>query len=144
MLYMCFGLLILIIPFCTGKQVELAKTNFGIRDLNTGVGLHNITAELYREASKNNEIMEWDLIGTAKTTITGRVDFNITTDEFGSGSYRLVYYTRPYYQAQNFSSFYPYVEIMFDKPEANNTVYTVPMLVSPFGYNGYKGSAKTG
>lgn len=47
------------------QQVELAKTNFGIRDLNTGVGLHNITAELYREASKNNEIMEWDLIGTA-------------------------------------------------------------------------------
>lgn len=37
------------------------------------------------------------------------------------------------------SSFYPYVEAIFEKTEDANSEYTVPFYVSPFGYGAYRG-----
>jgi 5-hydroxyisourate hydrolase-like protein (transthyretin family) len=77
------------------------------------------------------------------TSPRGSAQFPITGGEFPKGNYRIVYHTKPYYEAKNLSTFYPYIEIVFEKTTDENEAIVIPALFSPYGFSAYKGSTDT-
>jgi 5-hydroxyisourate hydrolase len=83
---------------------------------------------------------EWKQLGVGLTDANGRC--NTLTAEAGpieSGTYRLLFNTGAYYQAQHTETFYTEIPIVFEifHPE---THYHIPLLISPYGYSTYRGS----
>lgn len=54
------------------------------------------------------------------------------------GLYQLRFYTRPYFDMDNISTFYSHIDIHFYVHRGQS--YHVPLLLSPFGYSTYRGS----
>jgi 5-hydroxyisourate hydrolase len=82
----------------------------------------------------------WQVLGRGVTDMDGRVrdllgdDFKLTP-----ATYRLTFQTGDYFDAQQVESFYREVTISFIVRDAA-AHYHVPLLLSPFGYNTYRGS----
>ena len=99
-------------------------------------GLH-IT--LFRLDNHNHKV-----VSTAVTNEEGRTDSPIlTTDDFQTGQYRLVFHAGPYLDL-HFSDlpepkFLSDIPIDFAMADAASH-YHVPLLLSPFGYSTYRGS----
>jgi len=55
------------------------------------------------------------------------------------GVFRLHFETESYFKHINQTTFYPYVEIVFQIEDPKQH-YHVPLLLSPFGYSTYRGS----
>ncbi|CAB3406812.1 unnamed protein product [Caenorhabditis bovis] len=81
----------------------------------------------------------WKKIGSEFTQTNGRVDWVSPNVPLESGTYRLVYLTKPYYNQQGIDTFYPYVEVIFEVKDATQH-YHVPLTLSPWGYSTYRGS----
>jgi 5-hydroxyisourate hydrolase len=82
----------------------------------------------------------WHEIGNGETDADGRLRSLVPAGvSLQPGRYRLVFDTRRYYDAQQTSTFYPLVMIVFETlpGEAH---YHVPLLLGPFGYTTYRGS----
>ncbi len=58
---------------------------------------------------------------------------------FTAGIYCLRFHCKEYLEATHGESFYPFVDINFEIKE-NGGHYHVPLLISPYGYNSYRGS----
>jgi 5-hydroxyisourate hydrolase-like protein (transthyretin family) len=57
------------------------------------------------------------------------------------GRYRLVYQTKPYYEAKNFSSvLYSITEVNFEKVVGDVTI-TIIVTAGPYSFSAYKGSS---
>lgn len=54
------------------------------------------------------------------------------------GIYKLTYFVEPYFTKLNQSSFYPFIEVVFEIE--NEKHYHVPITLSPFGYSTYRGN----
>jgi 5-hydroxyisourate hydrolase len=72
------------------------------------------------------------------TDTDGRVRDFLASGELALATYRLRFFTEPFFTASGRSSFFPWVDVVF-------TVHTldrhhVPLLVSAFGYSTYRGS----
>ncbi len=54
------------------------------------------------------------------------------------GIYKLTFHTRPYFKKIGATSFYPFIEVVFELTD--NEHYHVPITLSPFGYSTYRGN----
>lgn len=84
-------------------------------------------------------VNDWIEISKGITNSDGRVPNLLPNDDIlPFGVYKLKFETKPYFDAMNIKSFYPFVEIVFeiDSPEH----YHVPLLLNPYGYSTYRGS----
>ena len=80
---------------------------------------------------------DWEPVARAVTDDDGRVsgwDADTT-----AGVHRLVFETGDYFAAQEVSTFYPEVVVVFEVADAA-AHHHVPLLLSPFGYSTYRGS----
>ncbi len=81
----------------------------------------------------------WTEIGRGVTNADGRIKDLLPTDEpLPLGVYRLTFLIAEYFQREGSTSFYPFVEIVFDLTTREH--YHVPLLLNPFGYSTYRGS----
>jgi 5-hydroxyisourate hydrolase len=82
----------------------------------------------------------WDEVGHGETDKDGRLHTLVADGEvIVPGTYRLMFHTRRYFDAQGIRAFHPLVIVVFDV-EAGEAHYHVPLLLSPFAYTTYRGS----
>ncbi|XP_060132011.1 cadherin-1 [Zootoca vivipara] len=81
----------------------------------------------------------WAELMRSKTNPDGRLDRNSPMPrELKPGTYKLRFETREYWEQQGYSSFYPYVEIVFTITGEEKV--HIPLLLSPYSYTTYRGS----
>lgn len=81
----------------------------------------------------------WLETATGITNPDGRIpDLLPQNTLLAGGTYKLTFFTQFYFDQTGTTTFYPYVEIVF---QINSpTHYHIPLLISPFGYTTYRGS----
>ena len=88
---------------------------------------------------KLNENKEWDFVDEKTTDGNGRInDFLKEDGKSQKGIYKLTYLVEPYFKRMNQSTFYPFIEVVFDIMDEKH--YHVPITLSPYGYSTYRGS----
>lgn len=82
----------------------------------------------------------WQELANGTSDDDGRL-MNLLAANFQlrAGIYQLTFETESYFRQLGATSFYPFVNIVFEitRPEQH---YHVPLLLSPFGYSTYRGS----
>ena len=81
----------------------------------------------------------FDKIGGGVTNNDGRVADLTDAATFTAGTYRITFATQAYFDALGIDGFYPYASIVF-RITAPDEHYHVPLLLSPYGYQTYRGS----
>lgn len=107
-----------------------------VLDTTRGVPAEGVAVSLEIQTSAT----EWNKIAAGKTNTDGRLpDLLPESHVLQNGIYRLTFETGKYFQSNKITSFYPYVQIVF---EINDTKrhYHVPLLLNPYGYSTYRGS----
>ncbi|MBC6613228.1 hydroxyisourate hydrolase (plasmid) [Hymenobacter sp. NBH84] len=109
-----------------------------ILDIGRGLPAPGVTVRLekYDGAKKT-----WSQVAEKQTDAAGRIgDFLPTAGQKtpATGTYRLTFLTKPYFAAQQQTSFYPFVEVVFELTDGAH--YHVPITLSAFGYSTYRGS----
>ena len=84
------------------------------------------------------------LFDGATETVSARTDAGGRVSDFGPerlepGTYRIVFGTGEYFEAQGMDHFHPQVTIDFTVKEGE-AHYHIPLLLSPFAYSTYRGS----
>lgn len=74
------------------------------------------------------------------TDVNGRItDFlKVNNGTSQHGIFKLTYFVESYFEKLNQSSFYPFIEVVFEIKDDNH--YHVPITLSPFGYSTYRGN----
>ncbi|CCZ47157.1 5-hydroxyisourate hydrolase [Bacteroides sp. CAG:661] len=106
-----------------------------ILDINRGQPASGVKISL----SKLQDNHTWQMIDEKLTDENGRVkDFleEGTTDH--RGIYKLTYHISPYFESLHQSSFYPFIEVVFEIKD--NKHYHVPITLSPYSYSTYRGN----
>jgi len=80
---------------------------------------------------------DWTEVATAVTDADGRVR-SLTGDRLDAAEYRLTFATRPYFERSGLSAFYPEISVVFNLEDPSAHLH-LPVLLSAFGYNTYKG-----
>ena len=104
-----------------------------ILDTSSGIPAENVTIILYRGGNDN-----WSEIGRGITDSDGRAKELLKGSVSAEGIFKLRFETKDYFDKKKMSTFYPYVEIIFEV--ASSQHYHVPLLLNPFGYSTYRGS----
>lgn len=112
-----------------------------ILDLSHGTPAGNVTIELYYQMENSTE---WQRVKTAVTNYDGRLDSPILSkEEMRIGSYELVFHIGEYFRNMDLKlptpQFLDKVPVRFGIAE-EDCHYHVPLLVSPWGYQVYRGS----
>jgi 5-hydroxyisourate hydrolase len=112
-----------------------------ILDLTHGKPANNVTIKLY---FKDNQTNEWNQLKTAITNQDGRLDHPLLSeDEIKIGSYEVVFHIGTYFLDKNIDlsdpAFLEEVPVRFQIADTA-THYHVPLLISPWGYQVYRGS----
>jgi 5-hydroxyisourate hydrolase len=102
-----------------------------ILDLKTGLPAKDVSVKL--SLKKGEHFAE---VKTFKTNVDGRINFEISPE---AGIYQLEFSTDEYFKAQGLDPFFTNAQINFQIKDLNRK-YHVPLLLSPFGYNTYRGS----
>jgi 5-hydroxyisourate hydrolase len=82
---------------------------------------------------------QWQLLAEGATNEEGRVLDLSNGAPIEARVYRLTFETGAYFEASRRSTFYPYVEVVF-QVRAPSEHHHVPLLLSPYGYSTYRGS----
>jgi 5-hydroxyisourate hydrolase len=104
-----------------------------ILDTTLGKPAEGITIALYKEMDGWKEMAKG--VTNADGRITGLLQEGTLLPH---GNYKLRFDTKPYFDKQSVSSFYPFVEIVFTISSSEH--YHVPLLLNPYGYSTYRGS----
>ena len=105
-----------------------------ILDTSKGKPASGITVILYRSAAD-----AWTEIARGATNNDGRITDLLQKDSLlETGIYKLRFETKDYFDRHQITTFYPFVEIVFDVQFTEH--YHVPLLLNPFGYSTYRGS----
>lgn len=107
-----------------------------ILDVTKGEPAPNVKISL----SKQERSGKWSSIDEKYTDKNGRIsDFLTERDGIDHhGIYKLTYFVEPYFKALNQSSFYPFIEVVFEITDDKH--YHVPITLSAFGYSTYRGN----
>lgn len=109
-----------------------------ILDISQGKPAPGVTVRLEKyDAAKKT----WTPVAEKQTDAAGRIsDFLPTAGQKtpNTGTYKLTFLTKPYFAAQQQTSFYPFVEVVFELTDGAH--YHVPITLSAFGYSTYRGS----
>ncbi|MFC5557802.1 hydroxyisourate hydrolase [Ureibacillus thermophilus] len=111
-----------------------------VLDLVHGKPAQNVKIELYCRTEEK----EWKFVKTVTTNADGRTDEKlIAEDDWQPTTYQLVFYIADYFQSLQTplanSPFLTTVPVQFTMEECGGH-YHVPLLVSPWGYQVYRGS----
>ena len=105
-----------------------------ILDTSKGKPASDVTVVLYSGANDG-----WTEIARGATNTDGRVTDLLSKDSLLEiGIYKLRFETKDYFDRNRITTFYPFVEIVFDVQFSEH--YHVPLLLNPFGYSTYRGS----
>lgn len=111
-----------------------------ILDLTHGTPASNVTIELFIEEGTSG----WKRLKTVVTNDDGRLDHSLLTEEeMKIGIYELVFHVGEYFRIKDVilpdPPFLELVPVRFGISDVN-AHYHVPLLVSPWGYQVYRGS----
>src|SRR5690349_15778018 len=102
-----------------------------ILDTSRGRPAASITVKLYAANEKG-----WEEIGSGETNKDGRItDLLKKETVLSNGIYKLRFETASYFNQLSITSFYPFIEIVFDIQSKEH--YHVPLLLNPYGYSTY-------
>ncbi|CAN9499069.1 unnamed protein product [Ophioblennius macclurei] len=106
--------------------------------LNTGDGVpaSGVDLSLHRLDTK---LMIWTMLSVRTTDSNGRCHGLIGREAFIPGMYKLRFETGSYWDGLGQTCFYPYVEVVFNITEVEQTFH-LPLLISRFSYSTYRGS----
>ncbi|MDD2279015.1 MAG: hydroxyisourate hydrolase [Bacteroidales bacterium] len=107
-----------------------------ILDITLGAPAANVKISL----EKMDQDRNWSLIDEKYTDENGRIK-DFLKEENGTnhqGINRLTYFVEPYFKKLNQSSFYPFIEVVFEIKDQNH--YHVPITLSAYGYSTYRGN----
>ena len=112
-----------------------------ILDLTHGKPAANVKIELYYSESSSST---WQLLQTAVTNADGRLDGPLLTGEDAkTGTYEIIFHIGDYFRNQSIElpepPFLDQVPVRFGLASPASH-YHVPLLVSPWGYQVYRGS----
>jgi len=112
----------------------MSKLTTHILDTSKGKPAADVSVYLYQQ---HND--DWTEITIARTNADGRIPGLLKEDvQLAAGIYKLKFMTREYFETQGMTSFYPFVEIVFEVSGTEH--YHVPLLLNPYGYSTYRGS----
>ncbi|XP_074929953.1 5-hydroxyisourate hydrolase-like [Chelonoidis abingdonii] len=74
--------------------------------------------------------------------VGGHCPLFLAPGQVKAGTYKLHFDTGAYWQQLGYTSFYPYVEVVFMVTEQTRKLH-IPLPISPFSYTTYKGSKST-
>lgn len=81
----------------------------------------------------------WIEIASGITNSDGRITNLLSNDKkLEIGIYKMKFFTKEYFENKNVTTFYPFIEIVFELNSAEH--YHIPLLLNPFGYSTYRGS----
>lgn len=107
-----------------------------VLDTTSGTPAHGIPVVLERRSDQGS----WDELARGLTDESGRASRLLDPGAvLDTGTYRLTFETREYFQARGGRCFYPLIAVTFtvEHPDQH---YHLPVLVSPFGFSTYRGS----
>lgn len=105
-----------------------------VLDTSRGVPAPGIRISLQRPKGAS-----WETIASGVTNEDGRISDLLEKDtNLATGTYRMFFETKPYYDRLERSSFYPRIPIIFEINDSSH--YHIPLLLSPYGYTTYRGS----
>jgi len=82
---------------------------------------------------------DWSPVGRGTTDAKGRVS-TLTDGPLAPGTYRLTFDLGAYHKAQGLAvPFFPEAKVTFNVRDTKEH-YHVPLVISPFGYNTYRGT----
>ncbi len=105
-----------------------------ILDTTKGKPAKGVNIILFQQQDTN-----WQQLAEGITNADGRIS-NLLADNIilPFGIYKLKFETQAYFDASFITSFYPFVEIIFNVNSQEH--YHIPLLLNPFGYSTYRGS----
>ena len=130
-------LFVLFLAFANSSFAQEVKYQLSshILDITSGKPAKEVKITL----SKQDKSGVWTTVDEKYTDANGRVGNFIKQDgKNHTGIYRLTFHTKPYFEKNKQSTFYPFIEVVFELTD--NEHYHVPITVSPFGYSTYRGS----
>jgi 5-hydroxyisourate hydrolase len=112
-----------------------AKLSTHVLDLTSGRPAVGMKIELWRHGAKP------DLIKTVVTNADGRTEAPLLAEsEMSAGAYEIVFQVREYFLGRGVPcTFLDRVPVRFELSDRAAS-YHVPLLVTPWGYNTYRGS----
>ena len=112
-----------------------AKLSTHVLDLSTGRPAPGMQIQLWRKGQA------FELLKTVTTNQDGRTDAPLLgPEEMAPGTYELVFFVRAYFSGRGVVCvFLDEVPIRFSISDAS-AGYHVPLLVTPWSYNTYRGS----
>ncbi len=82
---------------------------------------------------------QWETIASGVTNEDGRISDLLAKDDImPTGTYRMLFKTKNYFENQGVNSFYSSIPIVFKIHDDSH--YHIPLLLSPYGYSTYRGS----
>lgn len=111
-------------------------------DTAVGVPASGMLVEISRNGSSSSEEpFQWEKLGECWTNSDGRGTGLIPAcvAQMPTGIYMMKFHTKEYFARTNTTTFYPYVEVVFQIEDPNQH-YHIPLLLSPYGYSTYRGS----
>ncbi len=117
-------------------QEEKYQLSSHILDVTQGKPASNVKISL----SKQDKSGSWATIDEKHTDENGRIKDFLKENKADNhqGVYKLTYFVEPYFKKLNQSSFYPFIEVVFEIKDDKH--YHVPITLSPFGYSTYRGN----
>lgn len=104
--------------------------------LDTALGKPAAGIEVLLEKQRGSE---WRPLARGTTDNDGRCKTLIAEHDMEAATYRLRFFTRPYFAAQNIATLYPLVDITFEVHDPGSH-YHIPLLLTANGYTTYRGS----
>jgi 5-hydroxyisourate hydrolase len=112
----------------------MIKITSHVLDTSKGKPAEGITLVLYQGGND-----EWKEMSRSVTNADGRTPSPVNGEQsLQEGIYKIRFETKDYFDKNNISTFYPFIEIIFEIKDAEH--YHIPLLLSPYGYSTYRGS----
>ncbi len=130
------SLMMFIFASFTFSQEAKFQLSSHILDVTQGKPAPDVKISLSKQDKKGN----WKVVDEKFTDENGRIKDFLKEDKGVNnyGIYKLTYFIEPYFKKLNQSSFYPFIEVVFEIKDDNH--YHVPITLSPFGYSTYRGN----
>lgn len=104
-------------------------------DTSSGKPACGLQVRLFRQLDDGTE----DEIMKTVCDENGRISDLIEKNNWKSADYRIRFFTRDYFAANNKECFYPHCDVTFTVADTKSH-YHVPLLISPYGFTTYRGS----
>ena len=117
----------------SGISTHILDVGFGKPAANVKVKLEKMILD------SATDTFTFELLSKHETNQDGRVQDLLGKTEKQSGTYRLTFEVKQYFQSTNRPSFYPRVQLEFEITDTENH-HHVPLLLNTYGFTTYRGS----